>query len=298
MSKHPFNKEALTRLKYWITEREALRKRKESGAPQPWTKDPILSKFRFCNVRRNDDRVTRWVHDNWLQPFSGDPDLWFMMVVARLVNWPETLYELSAAVLEGKKNDRVTWRPDVFVREMHARKANGHKVFSGAYIVSTNGHKMDKAEYLAAKVLTPLWERQAAIRPEPEDTLAEFHYRLCQYDGMGSFMAAQVVADIKYDQQGPLWQCADWQTWAAPGPGSIRGLVRLLSGDCDPETIRLSEKAWVVSFNKLWPLAQGWLKDGVLTGQDLQNCLCEYDKYERVRLGQGTPRALYKSHGA
>jgi hypothetical protein len=28
--------------------------------------------------------------------------------------------------------------------------------------------------------------------------------------------------------------------------------------------------------------------------QDLQNCLCEFDKYERARLGEGTPKQIYK----
>jgi hypothetical protein len=30
-----------------------------------------------------------------------------------------------------------------------------------------------------------------------------------------------------------------------------------------------------------------------LHAQDLQNCLCEFDKYERVRLGEGRPKAKY-----
>jgi hypothetical protein len=30
-----------------------------------------------------------------------------------------------------------------------------------------------------------------------------------------------------------------------------------------------------------------------LHAQDLQNCLCEFDKYERVRLGEGRPRSNY-----
>jgi hypothetical protein len=28
--------------------------------------------------------------------------------------------------------------------------------------------------------------------------------------------------------------------------------------------------------------------------RDIEHCLCEFDKYERVRLGQGKPRAQYK----
>ena len=46
---------------YWVAERERIRVRKESGQPFPWTDDPILATYRFCNVRREDDRVTIWV---------------------------------------------------------------------------------------------------------------------------------------------------------------------------------------------------------------------------------------------
>ena len=38
-----------------------------------------------------------------------------------------------------------------------------------------------------------------------------------------------------------------------------------------------------------------WI-DG-LEMRDIEHCLCEYDKYERVRLGEGRPRAKYKYKG-
>ena len=28
--------------------------------------------------------------------------------------------------------------------------------------------------------------------------------------------------------------------------------------------------------------------------REIEHCLCEFDKYERVRLGQGRPRSKYK----
>ena len=31
----------------------------------------------------------------------------------------------------------------------------------------------------------------------------------------------------------------------------------------------------------------------MIHAQDLQNCLCEFDKYERVRLNEGRPRSNY-----
>lgn len=41
-------------------ERHATYLRRQSGAPEPWTDDPILRKFRFTNVFRELDRTTVW----------------------------------------------------------------------------------------------------------------------------------------------------------------------------------------------------------------------------------------------
>jgi 5-hmdU DNA kinase, helical domain len=45
----------------FIAERERIRCRRAAGEPPPWTADPILREWSFTNVRREDDRVTRWV---------------------------------------------------------------------------------------------------------------------------------------------------------------------------------------------------------------------------------------------
>ena len=41
------------------------------------------------------DRTTRWIADNWRTPHVDDPDVWFAMVIARFVNWPDTLAALG-----------------------------------------------------------------------------------------------------------------------------------------------------------------------------------------------------------
>jgi hypothetical protein len=261
----------------WIKERESIRVKKEAGAPKPWTKDDILQQYSFCNVHREDDRVTRWIAENWRDNHKAVPHLWFWMVVARLVNWPDTLEALGLYPS--------AWKPAQFVKVLHQRKAAGLKVFSGAYIVSTNGHAMDKAEYLAEHVLTRLWQCRAAVRPQPGDSLASFHERLSGFNGMGSFMAAQVVADMKYVQ--PLLKAADWMTWAASGPGSRRGLNRVMGRPVDAPW---KEAEWL---DCLCDLHVKVLDHCDLHAQDLQNCLCEFDKYERTRLGEGRPRSTY-----
>lgn len=274
------DKHALKRLVYWINEREAVRVRKENGLPKPWTKDEILQRYSFCNVHREDDRVTRWITENWRTPYANVKHLWFWMVIARLVNWPATLAEL--------RDPDAHWYAKEFIDGLHDRRARGEKVFGGAYIVSTNGHAMDKAEYLAAHVLGPLWQHREAVCAQGGDSLASFHERLSGFNGMGSFMAAQVVADMKYVF--PLSRASDWWEFAASGPGSRRGLNRLIGREISTPWREADWHSTLLQCRERVLAAAPGLH---LHAQDFQNCLCEFDKYERTRLGEGRPRATY-----
>lgn len=110
----------------FITEREAIRLRRAAGSPPPWTNDPILREWSFTNIRREDDRVTRWIATNWRRPYCAEVDVWFAMVVARFINWPATLAELAFPL---------PWNPEYFLSVMAGRKARGEKVYGDAYMI-------------------------------------------------------------------------------------------------------------------------------------------------------------------
>lgn len=267
-----------TRFLYWIKERESIRLKKEAGQPKPWTEDPILRSYRFCNVRREDDKVTKWIAENWRDPHELDPDLWFAMVVARKINWPETLDEVGYPV---------PWSQDRFLRKMKQRKNRRQQLESGAYMITagtgTEWVGKPKYEFLATQVFTPLWLIRKQMRPTTRDTLQSFHARLVNNGNtIASFIAGQVVADIKYVD--PLRSASDWHTWAAIGPGSSRGLSRLYG----PTKKTWNEKEWLNKVNELQSMIPIDLH-----AQDVQNCLCEFDKYERVLHGEGQPRSKY-----
>jgi len=260
-------------------------RRKAGVDPAEWTDDPILQRYRFCNVYRELDTVTEWLRIHWREPNTGDPDLWFAFVVARHMNNIPMLEALGGAPLP--------WDPEYFVITAENRRLEKEKVFGAAYMIGTR-HKGSKAVYLANEVFTPLWRARELVRPQPGDTLTSWHMQLGLWYGLASFMSAQVIADIKHS--GVLRQATDWHTFCASGPGSRRGLNRLMkrplkaSWKEDEFRLRVSELRL-----RLAPhfYEAGWAPPD---GQDTQNILCEFDKYERARKGEGRPKQLFKGN--
>lgn len=269
----------------WMQERHSIYLKKEAGKPKPWTTDPILLSYKFCNVYREKDTVTKWIADNWRTPYDALPEIWFYMVIARLVNWPATLNELP--------DPSDNWSMDKFIYTLTDRKRRREQVFNSAYIVSTNGHAMDKALYLGTHVLAPLWRDKDKFERACTDTnsLEELYAELRGYNGLAGFMAAQVVADVKFTSR--FRGATDFWTFAASGPGSKRGLNRVLG---NPKDQPWRESEWLITLGRLQEQIDPMVAKAKMprvSAQDLQNCLCEFDKYERTRLGEGRPRNTY-----
>ncbi len=264
--------------------RHGIYLRRMAGMPKPWTHDPILRDYRFCNVYRELDKETVWIRENWREPLKDHEFLFFAMTVARVVNWSPTLAEMRLPIPFDRSD---------FVRVINRRMALGQQVWTGAYMITTHGRAMPKQHYYADHVLKPIWDKRKELAPREGDTLASFHARLAQQEGIGSFLAAQVVADTKH--HGVLKNAPDWWDWAAMGEGSRRGLNRVMGR---PYKQRISQQVWKRDLDALWRevnkrIAQSRSNLHRIDAQDLQNCLCEFDKYERVRLGQGRPRSRY-----
>lgn len=271
-------------LLHWISEREAIRVRKDvRHEPGPWTDDPILRAEKFCNVRREDDRATRWISENWRAPHADDPDLWFAMAVARFINWPDTLAEIGYPV---------PWDRGHFLAVMADRKRRG-KVYGPAYTIYAGKGYADKPTFQVERLFGPLWEARAYLRPKPGDTFARYFTRLSDHPGMGGgFMPAQIIADLKYTE--PLRSADDWMTFAVSGPGSKRGLNRVLGR---PANTPWAEPEWRAEFDRLWTTVAPDLERiglGDLHAQDKQSVLCEVDKYLRVKTGEGRMRSHYQ----
>lgn len=251
--------------------------------------DPIINKYRFCNVRRNDDRVTKFIH-KWFFEVKGwreEPELWFAFAVARLFNNEDTIADIDEYILP--------YNPLKMAKTLKRRAALGEKNFNAAYIVSTNGRAMSKVDYVIDHVLTPLWKHRTHLSDfiSRQECLGPVHQLLCDQNGFKSFMAAQIVADLKYANP-DRW--ADFHTFVASGPGSKRGLNRLLGRDKDaPMPEAMFRATLLLLRDSANARLTGWEP---VTAQDIQNCLCEFDKYQRGVLGEEQgPKQLYKPRG-
>ena len=109
--------------------------------------------------------------------------------------------------------------------------------------------------------------------------------------GLGTFMTAQIVADLKYLPT--IRQASDWWTWASPGPGSRKGLSLVFGRDIN---YKWNDKEWLGELCALNIATKSMLEEiGIphMHNQDLQNCLCEFSKFEKTRLGLGRPRQVF-----
>ncbi len=260
---------------YWIVERESIRQLKEAGLPKPWSMDPVFQSVYFCNVDREHDKVTRWIRENY-DLEAGEALV--NMILARLVNKPESLEDLGWPWHRWDISDFSTWR------EVMSQPG----AWGSAYIVSTNGRAMPKHEYIAG-LLEQAFERfGGGIGANVPPTLSGWHRAIQALPGMGSFMAAQVIADLKNTTGHELANAEDWPTWAAHGPGSLRGLSWFHGEKITPSTFMealVSARQWV--YNREAGLINH------LCNQNLQNCFCEFDKYMRVDTGTGRSKRKY-----
>jgi hypothetical protein len=263
-----------TNFNNFMIERHSIYERRDEGQPYPWTEDPILKEYSFCNVYRELDRVTIWIRENWREPYADHPNLPFAMAMARQINWPDTLEEIGFPE---------HWNPERIKAIMQGRMDRKEKVYTGAYML-TGTLGGTKVEQTIDKILTPLYEMPPRII---NSSLEETWKRYLPYPGFSGFMAYEVVTDLRHTKH--LENAEDIMTWANPGPGAKRGLNRIHGRPLEhsqPRRHFINEMKELLYLCNMAPLP--------LEMRDIEHCLCEFDKYERVRLGQGKPRAKYK----
>lgn len=290
----------------YAVKRQMIKLAKEKGLSPPWIQDPILQNYRFCNVFREDDKVTQWFRTNIRDPLKDDPTVLLATFAFRIFNLPDsgqTMLDaggLSVFTTIGWQKNRERIRKAINKQEQKVTGAYMTKTPTGMnktdgtmWIIDQfiDGCEKDykSVENVAHLMDIKKWSLETATK-----WLAEFPF-------MGPFLAYEVVTDLYHTSL--LEKAPDIMTWANPGPGAARGLARMCGLDPTalkrqrPDDVKimmeLMQKLLMYS-REMWPNEPAFPDWDMRT---VEHTLCEFDKYERVRLGEGTPKSRYNGRG-
>jgi alpha-glutamyl/putrescinyl thymine pyrophosphorylase clade 1 len=304
-------------------ERHLIYLRRAAGLTRSeWTSDHILSKYRFTNVFRELDATTVWFKNNVREPMRDRPEVLLATVLFRWFNrittgeaifQQEDLIGGACTAWDSLLNHGHTGLTDV---EAAVRTYCGKGPYvTGGYIIKTpDGYDKLKGvlkcvewfmEAEGRETVAWLDHAEWMLKFPEKRTLEECWQWLRQFPYMGDFMAYEVVTDLRHTAL--LDRAPDIMTWANPGPGAARGLGRILHNDPHKfdqkrdKALLIEEmrKLLAVSDEKFGPALQhktAWTDQYIPEWEmrDVEHTLCEFDKYERARLGEGRPRGVYR----
>lgn len=270
----------------YAVERQRILERRRAGQPWPWTDWPVLQKYRFCNIYREDDRTTIWFRENIREPLRNDPKVLLATVAFRWFNRIETGERIKDILVEEGWNRAK-------VRE---RLQGVQPICTGAFMIKSPAKK-NKLEGLCDCIDAVAADAEHLVaRIEPgETTLEDVWDRLREYPFLGNFMAYEVVTDLRHTYL--LDQAPDINTWACPGPGAARGLGRVIDGNPagynyysakDQMEMILLMRHLLAYVNEKWP--EPWPRWEM---REVEHTLCEYDKFKRAQSGEGRLKRGY-----
>ena len=268
--------------------------------PPPWTANRILESVYFTNVYRELDRGTRYVITDLLGTVPGDPvgpgpfqtqtDILWNVLLYRMFNRIET----HRALLGAGMHSAADWNGKLAERLLEKRKADGHQVFTGAFLVSNWGRVGSKIQ-LVTENLTNLNRKLPDLldRILTAPSLERVHAELSLEWGIAGFMAYEIAIDLCYP--GGLLSF-DENDWVHPGPGAIDGL-RILT----KHGTKIGKKGGAELIKELLyrqreqqTAAGVWVYGPDLTLRNVEHSLCEFQKFWRAMQPKGRNKRLYR----
>jgi 5-hmdU DNA kinase, helical domain len=267
---------------YFASQRQRIFERRVAGTPPPWTDDPILQAFKFCNVYRAADRVSQHLirdvcyHQEPCQP----EDRLFQIVAFRTFSRVQTWRSVRGSLGRHPTIDDLANGSFAQALE-HAKQANG-RLYTGAFILcANNAYRQPSKHRNHVELFRHMFcQDNLGARLLTAGSLREVYTLLRGYPLMGEFMAYQTAIDLNYSSLINFSENAFTQ----PGPGALRGIRKAfehLGGYSPAELIGWMVDRQEEEFARLGlPFTGLWGRP--LHAIDCQGLFCELDKYCRV----------------
>jgi hypothetical protein len=287
-AKPKVNAQNLYILNFWINERESIRIKKDiQKEPAPWTNDAVLQKYRFCNVRREDDKESRFLIENICNNSGLTYENKILNIILfRLINKSKTFSIFQPLDFNSLNIEYIRARLSGFLRDFPS-----YVFFSNAFFTSgpkTVANKLFSDENMVIKMIFLANHYKSlgiAKSINSCKSQSEVFSCLLSLPGIGQFLAYQIFVDFTYIENFPFTD----KEFTVAGPGCVKGL-KLIFDNFD--NLSFEESLF-------------WLRDNQktlfefnhfpLSVMSLENCMCEFSKYWRAANNIGRPRVKYKS---
>ena len=249
----------------------------------PWTKNPILQKYKFTNAYRINDRVSQYLMQYIINKRNlfilDEQDIIFRILLFKIFNKIDTWNKLEEKLGEIYYTDGVLRDIGIILEELSERK---FKIYSGAYImpsgINSFGYKKKYQNHLA--LLKQMMNNKLASNIIRCKSMKEVYELLLSYPMIGSFLAYQYATDINYSTVTNFSE----MEFVMAGPGAKSGIRKCFVNvdEADYNDIIMS-----VCYNQDREFGRLGLNFTKLRGRplqliDCQNLFCEFDKYSRV----------------
>jgi hypothetical protein len=266
---------------YFAAERQQIFRRRVKSEPRPWTEDPILAGYKFCNVYRAADRVSQYVIRDvcYHSEPCGSEDRLFQITAFRTFSKPATWQAVREFL--GRYPVLADLADGSFTAALGDARARNGGLYTGAFILCATSAYGQPAKHLNHIELFRhmfLHDRLGAKLLDAR-SLREVYDLLHGYPLMGDFMAYQTAIDLNYSS---LLSFSE-NDFNQPGPGALRGIRKVFAdpGDYGPaDIIRWMTDHQDDEFARLGlPFSGLWGRP--LHAIDCQGLFCETDKYCR-----------------
>lgn len=268
---------------YFANERQNIFIKKLNGDTPPWTNDPILKTYKFCNSYRVNDRVSQYLLKNVI--YNGktykDEDMLFRIILFKLFN-KESTWELL--IKEFKDITLSTFDMKEYSNVLTNAINNNIKIYNDAYIsCATKAFGYDRKHDNHLALLNKMFIIDKVQDKILKCTNMEQAFNIIKsYPLIGNFMAYQLITDINYSN------IVDWKEdeFTVAGPGSLRGIKKCFidKGNLSNEDIiRYMYNHQEEEFKRL-NLDFKTIGNRKLQLIDIQNIFCELDKYCREKV--------------
>lgn len=269
---------------HWMGERMRVFYARLAGKSRPWTHDPVLQSFKFCNAYRVLDRLSQIaVASIYEAGASMAPrDIVLRVLLFRFFNRAET-HDVFRTTFGHFGADDFVRNVSSFKAALDSHIAAGGAVFGNAYMhAPVPGAVRKHHGYL--DLLAQMLRSGVDEAITSAASAQQVYEVLNGYPMIGRFIGYQLLTDLQYS---PV-VAFDEDTFTVAGPGAVAGIRK-----CFADTRGMTPEdviAWMTEHQESGLRSAGydpamvWLPGRRFKRIDLQNGFCETGKYLRVHL--------------